>query len=87
MWVRLIHRCGLHTDFKNIFIHFWGVRLIHRCGLYTGNYGSPGAPVHGSSPRPTRPTHLKWVPTEMRSLIINFQSIKNKVPQFINLCD
>ena len=37
--VRLIHRCGLYTDFKNISTHFWGVRLIHRCGLYTGNYG------------------------------------------------
>ena len=37
--VWLIHRCGLYSDFKNIFAQYWGVRLIHRCGLYTGNYG------------------------------------------------
>ena len=49
--VRLIHRCGLYTGFKNIFTHFFfwggggGGRLIHRCGLYIGNYGT-SSPQH-----------------------------------------
>ena len=37
--MRVIHRCGLYTEFKNNFLHFQEVRVIHRCGLYTGNYG------------------------------------------------
>ena len=38
--MRVIHRCGLYTEFKNNFLHFQEVRVIHRCGLYTGNYGT-----------------------------------------------
>ena len=53
----------------------------------SNSISSPGPPVFCSSPKTTKKVNSKNLSNELRSLIINFQSIKNKIPQFNNMCD
>ena len=47
---------------------------------------NPGSPMHCSSPKHAKDPP-KAVSNDIRTLVVNFQSVKNKIPQLANLID